>query len=1214
MEQSVTPQSLAGLTPEQKRELLARLLKQKQSQPASSSVAAAEPPSAPPVLSITQERMWQLDQVQPRNPIYNFQSAIELEGPLDVGALKRALRGVVERHEALRMVYGADRGQPKLSLLPALDAALDIRDWTGVAEIEQWQRFHDEARSAAQAGFALAEPPLFRLSLFCMAPRRHVLMLTMHHIVSDLLSLELFFSDLGALYGAALGNGKGLPALPTRYQDFARRQQAEYAKLADGPAARFWRELLATPQPIEWHADYPRPERASGAAATVHFEIGAEQLAAVERLAREESLTPFMVLLAAFFVLQYAATGQDDQIVGSPTAGRGGSDLDGLIGMFSYPLPMRVSLAGEPSFRDILQRVRKVALGVTEHADVPFARIVELAQQGGALRAPLIRSMFSYVSRVKDLAFPGLALRRVPTDRGMSDFDLFLTLFRDSGRWLGFFEYSTDLFSATTARKWADAYGALLTAVTTDPQRSLGELARQVPVRRAAQIAVAATFTADTLEDVTRLWSRELRTPLRVLLSPYNQVFQELLNPGSTLYAEGNTLNVLLVRPEDWVRYTEGESARRTEMARATDDFIEAVRGAASGMRCPLRVYVCPASPESAEQDAIAEAERTILARLADVKGITAVRADEALSRYALSSAHDAQSNRIGHIPFTRDWFAAMGTELTRRATSLARAPFKVIALDCDNTLWRGVCGEDGATGVKVDTAYRALQQFMMAQANEGMLLCLVSKNEAGDVFEVLEQHPDMVLRRDRIVGHRINWLPKSENLRSLAQELQLGLDSFIFIDDNPVECAEVRAACPEVLTLCLPTDAAAIPDFLEHVWAFDRGAVSSEDRKRAQSYMQNRQREELRQKQTSFAEFIEKLALVVDIDVGDDGSLPRLAQLSQRTNQFNNAGVRYDEATLRRACGDGLHMLAVRVKDRFGDYGLVGAMFYRAQAEVLHVESFLLSCRVLGRGVEHRMLSTLGRRAQELGLARVEIAYQDLPRNQPIRRFLDSLDGSFEQNAGGTCYALTAGQASETRFDPERLSTIDTVTGETDAAATPPTISEIDIECRHALTRIAEELRDVSAILARMSGSVRRVRAGGAAAAAPPQSESERVIAEVWQQVLHFDALGRDDNFFDVGGNSLMLVQVNGQLIERFGRDIPITTLFQFPTIASLAAHLDNAGADTAESLQKSQDRGQQARDQMQKRMQQLSRLRRPAGAANAANTKAAVPAATQS
>ena len=213
------------------------------------------------------------------------------------------------------------------------------------------------------------------------------------------------------------------------------------------------------------------------------------------------------------------------------------------------------------------------------------------------------------------------------------------------------------------------------------------------------------------------------------------------------------------------------------------------------------------------------------------------------------------------HIPYTPECYAAIGTALVRTIFNLKKDPFKVIVLDCDNTLWKGVCGEDGPLGVEVTAPYRALQEFMIGQMNAGMLLCLCSKNNEKDALDVFDQRTDMLLKPEHLVSWRINWKSKSENIKSLAKELNLGLDSFIFIDDNPVDCADVKINCPSVLTLQLPRNTELLSSFLNHIWAFDHMGSTEEDQNRTRMYQESTQRQQYFEQSVSLKDFVKGLA-----------------------------------------------------------------------------------------------------------------------------------------------------------------------------------------------------------------------------------------------------------------------------------------------------------------------------------------------------------------
>jgi FkbH-like protein len=1151
--------AITGLSVEEKRLLLAKLMRQNKPQPQ---------------LSVTQERMWQLHYLQPDTGVYNFQSAIALDGPLRRDVLEAAVKRIPVRHEVLRTRYGVEKGQPRISIASEIPVPIGFHDLSALSPEEQERDIQRFARADAQGSFNLSEPPLFRVTLAALAPDRHVLILTMHHIVSDLLSLEIFLRELGELYSAAVeAREPELPQLAAGYQDFARLQRSLEERGAQQSDIAYWRETLSAPAPLEWFSDYPRPARATMSAATEFFSVPPEVMESVEAFSRAERVTPFMVLLAGFNVLLHACSGQNDMIVGSPTAGRIRSEYEALIGMFSYPLVMRTDLAGNPSFGDLVQRVRKAVLGAAEHADLPFAKVVDAVHQATPLRAPLVRAMFSYVSRLQDIRFSGMTCRRYPTDRGISDFDMFLTVYREEAQWHGVFEYNTDLFTAGTIRKLIAAYSEVLRAGTADRSESLVKLAARVPAPRPLQVTIAATFTADPLQEIFDFWSEELRVPMQAKFAPYNQVFQQLLDPQSQLYNTGSLLNVLLVRPEDWARYA--QDATRDVAEKAVQEFIGTVRDAAPRMHTRCCIYICPASSENAAS--LAAAEASICDQLAGIPGVEVVASHDCAKQYPVVEVHSPETDRIGHVPYTQDFFAALGTALVRKASSLARKPYKVVVLDCDNTLWRGVCAEDGVTGVRIDEPFRALQTFLRQQVDAGILLCLCSKNSEADVLAVFREHPAMVLKEEHVVAHRINWEPKWANLRALASELQLGLDTFIFMDDNPVECAEVSSRCPEVLTLRLPENPDTVPHFLEHVWAFDRQTVSEEDRKRAQSYRDNTLREKLRSQSASFADFIRSLNLEVSFAIAESHQVSRIAQLSQRTTQFNSSGIRYGEAELQQALAGGLNAAAVKVRDRFGDYGLVGAVLYRTAGEHLRVESFLLSCRVLGRGVEYRIAAELGRIAESLGLESVLLDYRESPRNLPFRRFLDRLPGQLH----GARYIVSTNDALRVSFTPEeepRPSVPDGAPQDISLNSTPS-----------LLARVAEELTSVEQIRARLARVRSNPRETGYVS---PQNDLEKTVAAVWSSVLHVDQIGRDDNFFEVGGNSLLLVQVNSGLIEKLGIDVAITELFQYPTVSSFANHVANR-VSPAQSLRETQDRSTKARERMQQRKRQLAAVK---------------------
>lgn len=661
-------------------------------------------------------------------------------------------------------------------------------------------------------------------------------------------------------------------------------------------------------------------------------------------------------------------------------------------------------------------------------------------------------------------------------------------------------------------------------------------------------IAIAATFTAEPVEEVLMFWSRTLEMPFGVSFAPYHQVFQQLLDPSGVLARNKGGLNVVLVRWEDW-----GNDPGALD--RALDDFIAALRTAATATSTPLLIAICPASRSAMaeRQDHLDRLEARLRGLMSEPSTVHLLTTADMLTAYPVQEYDDPARAALGHVPYTPVFFAALGTLIVRHWYALQQTRYKVIALDCDETLWKGVCGEVGPHGVRIEAAHEHLQRLMVAQQQAGMLLCLDSKNNDEDVEAVFEQRTDMPLERHHLVASRINWRPKSENLMSLAAELRLGLDSFIFVDDDPVACAEVEANCPEVLTLQLP-EPLGVPRYLNHVWAFDRVRRTEEDAQRTALYRSDVERERSRKESLRFDEFFAKLGLEIELREMRTPHLARVAQLTQRTNQFNCTTIRRTEDELARlSAGGQVEGVVVDVRDRFGSYGLVGVVLFRREGPTLEVDTFLLSCRALGRGVEHRMLSFVGELAQARGSERVDLSFRPTRKNLPAFEFLERLGKTDTVSTdGAVAYRLTAADAAAIRFQPGDTPSADPAAAEelrpsAVRARTPPAPSTL-------IRRIATELSDAEQIRRAVDADKRRARPELPEGYVAPRTQIEIEMAALWSQVLGLDHVGACDDFFALGGHSLLATLLVSRMRDAFEADVSLDTFFERPTVAGLA------------------------------------------------------------
>jgi FkbH-like protein len=640
----------------------------------------------------------------------------------------------------------------------------------------------------------------------------------------------------------------------------------------------------------------------------------------------------------------------------------------------------------------------------------------------------------------------------------------------------------------------------------------------------APYLAISATFTAEAIQPALSFWFGEVGLGWDVRFAPYNQVFQQLLDPASLLARNAAGANAVLVRFEDW-----GPGAGQHAVR-----LLDALRA----VTVPVVLVVCPPTPAHAGES---ECGVELLRRgLAGMTHVHLIAPEDLDALYPVAEPLDPHADQLGRVPYTPLYFAALGTMLVRKLHAVRSAPFKVIALDCDDTLWQGICGEDGPHGVVLDPPRRALQEFMRVQREAGMLLALCSKNNEDDVAETFAAHPEFPLAYSDFAARRINWEPKSANLASLAEELSLGVDSFILVDDNAKECTETQSACPDALALPLPVDPDEIPAFLQHVWAFDHARVTEEDRRRSALYEQQAARTRLARSATNLEEFVTSLGLQVRIAPLVPELLPRAAQLTQRTNQMNCTSIRRTEAALQQLAP--AECLTVDVADRFGSYGVTGLVVFRTLDTSLEVDTFLLSCRVLGRGVEHRVLARLGEIASERGLEGIRLLYSPTARNRPARLFLESVARTDE----GGVYYVTAAAAAAVRYRPGKAKPVPGAASSEPAPATAPR-TRIDYAELAAL-------RDPATIYGRIQAA-RPAAATPRAGTARPRTLLEQELAALWCELLHLPELGIHDNFFEFGGHSLLAVQLLSRVRQMCGVDLSLEVVYSGDfTIAELA------------------------------------------------------------
>lgn len=519
------------------------------------------------------------------------------------------------------------------------------------------------------------------------------------------------------------------------------------------------------------------------------------------------------------------------------------------------------------------------------------------------------------------------------------------------------------------------------------------------------RVIVAATFTAEPIAPY--LGSRLVNDPARppvVTIAPYNQLFQ-LCHNWQIYYADQTpTAMVLLWRIEDFVR-PDFQAALR---GAGTEPLLEKINELADAVAALRESFpgniICsvPPFPHSPDHDIRSlssvstvgvlhqKVAETWTARIRAIDNIGLLDLDGLQRYFGVEASMDWRKWYLYRQPYSEAFWDAIGESAAALIRSQSTASKKCVVVDCDNTLWGGIIGEDGLAGIALGedhpgSVFRDFQHQLLTLRSQGVMIALCSKNNEADVWEVFDKHDGMVLKRDDVVAARINWNDKPSNIASLAEELNIGLDSFVFVDDNAMEIEHVRAALPMVTSILVPSELPHFPREFGSYRGFDRDKISNEDRARSDMMLQERKRRDLATV-VSAEDFRRELQLSIDLFEVQPEHIARVTQLINKSNQFNLTTRRKTENDIKNLIEDSsASVLAWRVTDRFGEYGLVGVTILQHEGDATDIDTLLMSCRVLGRGVERSVFAGMCDLIRKRGSKRLVGTYLRTNKNQLV-------------------------------------------------------------------------------------------------------------------------------------------------------------------------------------------------------------------------------------
>lgn len=525
-------------------------------------------------------------------------------------------------------------------------------------------------------------------------------------------------------------------------------------------------------------------------------------------------------------------------------------------------------------------------------------------------------------------------------------------------------------------------------------------------------ISILRNIMLESIEPYLRYFAYQINFNARILFGEYDNIFQEavggrkdLLNPQTDcvmVFMNLDTLSDPLAK---------GFTGLNTKQVKAEVERIqEQVDAVSHGIRnqtnaiilwhsFEIPLYpaygVCDSQIEDGQLNVIAELNSNLCKNLRAIPNAYLVDLNLCLGRIGGEQFYDLRYWHIGRAPYSKVGLKEIAFEDFKLIRPLKGKNKKCLVLDCDNTLWGGVIGEDGMSGIKLakthpGSAYREFQQEIVSLYHRGILIALCSKNNKDDVWTVLDTHPDMVLRREHIVSAQINWQDKATNLRQIASDLNIGLDSIVFMDDSEFEVNLIRQTLPEVEVLHLPKEKSVeYRKILASCGFFETLTISAEDKKRGMMYHDEMKRHQLYSQVTDMITYYRTLGMVVDICMADEFAVPRIAQQTQKTNQFNLTSRRYNDADIQRYMADSFaDVIYLKLSDQFGDSGIVGTCIIRYEDQKALIDTFLLSCRVLGRMVEDVFILYVLRKAKQRGCKIVVGEYMRTQKNSQVEFF----------------------------------------------------------------------------------------------------------------------------------------------------------------------------------------------------------------------------------
>jgi len=528
------------------------------------------------------------------------------------------------------------------------------------------------------------------------------------------------------------------------------------------------------------------------------------------------------------------------------------------------------------------------------------------------------------------------------------------------------------------------------------------------------KIAILSSFTINGLDETLHVKCSEFGVRYQSYVANYNQYNQEILNPKSDLYNFSPDITFLIIDIRsllgDYFYFPSSISSteRKSLVKEKTTELENLILQFKNNSNSKLIITnfnipsyspngIIETKADFGFHEMIDEINKSLKNIARNQASIYIYDFNQFVSKHGEKNIFDYKQFHIGNIQIAFNYIPYFAHELIGYVKPMVGINRKCIVLDLDNTLWGGVVGEDGFSGIELGQtsngkAFVELQKHLLSLWQQGIILAINSKNNFDDAIKVIRDHPDMILREKHFASIQINWNDKAQNLKQISDEINIGLNSIVFFDDDKLNQERIKQEFPEVLTIELPNDPSQYSSILTNLNDFNVLHKTEEDRKRGEMYAQQRQRKQFESTVSNLDQFLKQLDIKVKIKKSDKFLIPRISQLTLKTNQFNLTTRRYQEEEIRKFSEDENFLVGcAQVLDKFGDNGITGVYIIKKNGKSWMLDTFLLSCRIIGRGVEDAMISHILRNAKNNNIEEFKAEFIPSQKNKPAENFLSN-------------------------------------------------------------------------------------------------------------------------------------------------------------------------------------------------------------------------------